>query len=187
MENLRVAILGDMAVGKTTYLNRTITGEYNKFHNHNPNTQFKVPFDTNQGNVIFTVIEGPNDDNVDGFMVMFDCTNRDSFTNSIASVHSLCLRYPHIPVVWLGNKVDSNERVVMEGDIQKVLNTCTYGNLKYYEVSDRSNYQLDNPFLHILQYHHSNPNLDFVEMEALVPPTVEITLDQINHLKNNMA
>jgi GTP-binding nuclear protein Ran len=186
MANLRVAIVGDIAVGKTSYLNRLITGEYNRFHNHNPNTMFQLPFATNRGKVTFTVIEGPNHDDVDGLMVMFDCTNRDSFTNSIAMIRSLSVRYPQLPVVWMGNKVDNKERVVMARDIQKVLNTLHYPNLKYYEVSARSNYQIDRPFLHIVQQYYLDPSVKFVEMEAVVPPTVELIVDQ-NQLHNNIS
>jgi GTPase SAR1 family protein len=186
MDTLSVVIVGDNAVGKSAYLTRYVTGDFIKIHNHNPNTTYQIPFPTNQGDLTFTVLElasaqqepiGNTSDSSfasdkapNGLMVMFSCIDIDSFTHSITLVHQLCTKYPDIPIVWLGNKVDYKDRIVQSDQIASYLHgECKqYQNLKYYDVSAKSNYQIENPFLHIMQYYY--PNRKFVEYGPIEPP-----------------
>lgn len=47
--------------------------------------------------------------------------------------------------------------------------------LQYYDISAKSNYNFEKPFLWLARKLIGDPNLEFVAMPALVPP--EITMD----------
>jgi GTP-binding nuclear protein Ran len=178
MDTLSVVIVGDNAVGKSAYLTRYVTGDFIKIHNHNPNTSYQLPFPTNQGKVTFTVGESPLEHASigkapNGIMVMFSCTDIDSFTHSITMVHQLCIKYPEIPIVWLGNKVDYKDSMVQSDQIASYLHGVfkQYHNLKYYDVSAKSNYQIDKPLLQIMQYYY--PDRKFVEYGPIQPSIID--------------
>lgn len=168
MDIINIAIVGDKAVGKTAYLTRHLTGEFVKTHHHNPEAQYTIPIETNQGHVICQVTEGLDDyQHVDGIMVMFDVTNKQSFTNSIELLQILCASYPDIPIVWLGNKVDSRDRKVQWVDINKSKRNISYSNLTYYDLSAKSNYNFDKPFLKIINRYY--PDLKSVDDSIPLP------------------
>ena len=52
-----------------------------------------------------------------------------------------------------------------------VINACS----QYYDISAKSNYNFEKPFLWLARKLIGDPNLEFVAMPALVPP--EITMD----------
>lgn len=47
--------------------------------------------------------------------------------------------------------------------------------LQYYDISAKSNYNFEKPFLWLARKLIGDPNLEFVEMPALAPP--EVTMD----------
>ena len=47
-------------------------------------------------------------------------------------------------------------------------------NLQYYDVSAKSNYNFEKPFLWLARKLVGDPNLEFVAMPALAPPEVTI-------------
>ena len=74
----------------------------------------------------------------------------------------------NILIVLCGNKVDIKDRKVKAKSIlfhQKK-------NLQYYDISAKSNYNLETPFLWLARKLIGDPNLEFVAMTALAPPEV---------------
>ena len=74
----------------------------------------------------------------------------------------------NILIVLCGNKVDIKDRKVKAKPIvfhQKK-------NLQYYDISAKSNYNLENPFLWLTRKLTGDPNLGFVAMPALALPEV---------------
>ena len=51
-------------------------------------------------------------------------------------------------------------------------------NLQYHEISAKSNYNYEKPFLYLARKLVGDPNLHFVEQVALAPPEVQIDLQQ---------
>ncbi|KAJ6837873.1 GTP-binding nuclear protein Ran1B [Iris pallida] len=49
-------------------------------------------------------------------------------------------------------------------------------NLQYYEISAKSNYNFEKPFLYLARKLAGDVNLHFVESPALAPPEVQIDL-----------
>merc|ERR1712018_250148 len=76
-----------------------------------------------------------------------------------------------IPIVLCGNKVDVKERKVKA-------KTITYHrkkNLQYYDISAKSNYNFEKPFLWSARKITGDPNLEFVSMPALKPAEIELS------------
>ena len=74
----------------------------------------------------------------------------------------------NILIVLCGNKVDIKDRKVKAKSIlfhQKK-------NLQYYDISAKSNYNLETPFLWLARKLIGDPNLEFVAVPALAPPEV---------------
>ena len=74
----------------------------------------------------------------------------------------------NIPVVLCGNKVDIKDRKVKAKPIvfhQKK-------NLQYYDISAKSNYNFEKPFLWLARKLIGDPNLESAAMPAFAPPEV---------------
>lgn len=89
--------------------------------------------------------------------------------NSIGDLVRVC---ENIPIVLVGNKVDVKERKVKA----KSITFHRKKNLQYYDISAKSNYNFEKPFLWLARKLVGNPGLEFVAAPALAPP--EVTIDQ---------
>jgi len=78
----------------------------------------------------------------------------------------------NIPIVLVGNKVDIKDRKVKA----KQITFHRKKNLQYYDISAKSNYQFEKPFVWLLRRLTNDPNLQLVEAPVLAP--VEIHLDE---------
>ncbi|GFZ11828.1 RAS-related GTP-binding nuclear protein 2 [Actinidia rufa] len=78
----------------------------------------------------------------------------------------------NIPIVLCGNKVDVKNRQVKA----KQVTFHRKKNLQYYEISAKSNYNFEKPFLYLARKLAGDPNLHFVESPALAPPEVQIDI-----------
>lgn len=83
----------------------------------------------------------------------------------------------NIPIVLCGNKVDVKNRQVKA----KQVTFHRKKNLQYYEISAKSNYNFEKPFLYLARKLCGNPNLHFTEAPALAPP--EVVLDAAQQAK----
>jgi GTP-binding nuclear protein Ran len=105
-------------------------------------------------------------------IIMFDVTSRITYKN-VPNWHRDLVRVcENIPIVLCGNKVDSiKERKVKA----KQITFHRKKNLQYYDISAKSNYNFEKPFLWLARKLSGNPNLEFVAEAALAPP--EVTID----------
>ncbi len=55
-------------------------------------------------------------------------------------------------------------------------------NLQYYDISAKSNYNFEKPFLWLARKLSGEPNLDFVAMPALQPPEAAMDEAQIKQV-----
>jgi GTP-binding nuclear protein Ran len=103
---------------------------------------------------------------------MFDVTSRITYKN-VPNWHRDLVRVcENIPIVLCGNKVDVKERKVKA----KTITFHRKKNLQYYDISAKSNYNFEKPFLWLARKLVGNPTLEFVAAPALAPP--EVTVDQ---------
>lgn len=106
-------------------------------------------------------------------IIMFDVTARLTYKNVPTWHRDLCRVCENIPIVLCGNKVDVKNRQVKA----KQVTFHRKKNLQYYEISAKSNYNFEKPFLYLARKLAGDPNLHFVESPALAPPEVQIDLE----------
>lgn len=118
--------------------------------------QFLFIFDSIQGNAA---------------IIMFDVTSRMTYKNVPQWHRDLVRVCENIPIVLCGNKVDIKDRKVKA----KSITFHRKKSLQYYELSAKSNYNFEKPFLWIARKLIGNQALIFKEAPALAPP--EVTID----------
>ena len=107
----------------------------------------------------------------------------------------------NVPIVLTGNKVDVKERKVKA----KAITFHRKKNLQYYDISAKSNYNFEKPFLWLARklvgnqslvsinvpliqdYSSLTPSQEFVAEPALAPPTVQIDQDVMKQYENELA
>ena len=108
-------------------------------------------------------------------IIMFDVTARVTY-KSVPHWHKDLTRVcENIPIVLCGNKIDCRDRKVKPRDIQ----FHRKKNLQYYDISAKSNYNFEKPFLYIVRKLTANPDAQFVEAPALAPPEVQLDAAQV--------
>merc|ERR1711904_292569 len=105
-------------------------------------------------------------------IIMFDVTSRLTYKNVPTWHRDLCRVCENIPIVLCGNKVDVKERQVKP----KQVTFHRKKNLQYHEISAKSNYNYEKPFLYLARKLAGDDKLIFVEQVALAPPEVHIDL-----------
>lgn len=101
---------------------------------------------------------------------MFDVTSRITYKN-VPNWHRDLVRVcENIPIVLCGNKVDVKERKVKA----KLITFHRKKNLQYYDISAKSNYNFEKPFLWLARKLVGNSGLEFVASPALAPPEVQV-------------
>ena len=103
-------------------------------------------------------------------IIMFDVTSRVTYKN-VPNWHRDLVRVcEKIPIVLCGNKVDIKDRKVKIKSIQ----FHRKKGLQYFEVSAKSNYQFEKPFLWLARKLTGNNELQFTENPALQPAEVAV-------------
>lgn len=115
-------------------------------------------------------------------IIMFDVTSRLTYKN-VPNWHRDLVRVcENIPIVLCGNKVDIKDRKVKA----KAVTFHRKKNLHYFEISAKSNYNFEKPFLWIARKLIANPALTFVESPALQPPEVTIDAAAMQQMEKEM-
>jgi GTP-binding nuclear protein Ran len=88
----------------------------------------------------------------------------------------------NVPIVLCGNKVDVKERKVKA----KTITFHRKKNLQYYDISAKSNYNFEKPFLWLARKLVGNATLEFVAAPALAPPEVTVNAEMIKQYNEEM-
>lgn len=102
---------------------------------------------------------------------MFDVCSRITYSNVPKWYKDLTRVCENIPIVLVGNKVDVKDRKVKA----KQITFHRKKNLQYYDISAKSNYQFEKPFVWLLRRLTNDPNLMLVEAPVLAP--IEVAFD----------
>lgn len=172
--NLNLVFLGSKCVGKTIFIKRNLTGEFkNAYHpTMEPSTQI-IPFLTNKGEIKFNVWDMPgncseqmlddvlSENKIHGALLMFDLTDESSFV-------ALDQYGPKIGDIYTrlcGNKCDleSGFSLTIHPERRHLYN----------EVSAKSNYDFEKPFLEFMRHYLGNDTI-LVEAPTVTPPSVTI-------------
>ena len=105
-------------------------------------------------------------------ILMFDVTSRITYQHIPKWYKDITRIAENIPIILVGNKVDQKDRKVKARQIT----FHRKRNLQYFDISAKSNYQYEKPFLWILRTLVGDPNLHLVESIALKP--MELHMDE---------
>ncbi|MCJ1418549.1 GTP-binding nuclear protein gsp1/Ran [Xylographa parallela] len=178
----KLVLVGDGGTGKTTFVKRHLTGEFEKKYIATLGVEVHpLGFSTNLGNIIFDVWDTAGQEKFGGLrdgyyingqcgIIMFDVTSRITYKN-VPNWHRDLVRVcENVPIVLCGNKVDVKERKVKA----KSITFHRKKNLQYYDISAKSNYNFEKPFLWLARKLTGNQGLEFIAEVALAPPTVAV-------------
>ncbi|CAN3374630.1 GTP-binding nuclear protein Gsp1p/CNR1 [Diutina rugosa] len=192
--SFKLVLCGDGGTGKTTYVKRHLTGEFEKKYIATLGVEVHpLGFDTNFGKINFDVWDTAGQEKFGGLrdgyyingqcgIIMFDVTSRITYKNVPNWYRDLVRVCENIPIVLCGNKVDVKERKVKP----KTITFHRKKNLQYYDISAKSNYQFEKPFLWLARKLSGNPSLEFIEAPALAPPEVQVDADLMEQYQKDM-
>jgi len=191
----KLILVGDGGVGKTTFVKRHLTGEFEKKYVATLGVEVHpLGFHTNYGPIVFNCWDTAGQEKFGGLrdgyyiqgqaaIIMFDVTSRITYKN-VPNWHRDLVRVcESIPIVLVGNKVDVKDRKVKA----KSITFHRKKNLQYYDISAKSNYNFEKPYLYLARKLLNQPNLAFVEAVALKPPEVSLDLEQIRKYEQDLA
>mmetsp|Transcript_49093 Transcript_49093/g.88779 ORF Transcript_49093/g.88779 Transcript_49093/m.88779 type:complete len:255 (+) Transcript_49093:59-823(+) len=186
----KLVLVGDGGAGKTTLCKRHLTGEFNSKYIPTLGVEVhRLRFATNCGEVIFNVWDTAGQEKFGGLrdgyyvkgecgIVMFDVTSRVTYQNVPKWFDDLKRACPDVPVVLVGNKVDSPERVLKATQIHYHRKR----GIQYYDMSVKSNFNFEKPFLWLARRLTGRPELQFVG-EFAKPPEVHLPVDKVRALE----
>ncbi|RAL03849.1 Ran family GTP-binding nuclear protein [Aspergillus ibericus CBS 121593] len=190
----KLVLVGDGGTGKTTFVKRHLTGEFEKKYIATLGVEVHpLAFHTNLGNIQFDVWDTAGQEKFGGLrdgyyingqcgIIMFDVTSRITYKN-VPNWHRDLVRVCEgIPIVLCGNKVDVKERKVKA----KTITFHRKKNLQYYDISAKSNYNFEKPFLWLARKLVGNPQLEFVAAPALAPPEVAVNKELMAKYEQEM-
>jgi GTP-binding nuclear protein Ran len=190
----KLLLVGDGGVGKTTFVKRHRTGEFEKQYNPTQGVDVHpLSFHTTYGPIIFKVWDTAGQEKFGGLrdgyyingqcaIIMFDVTSRLTYKN-VPNWHKDIVRVcENIPMVILGNKVDIKDRKVKP----KNITFHRKKNLQYYDISARSNYNFEKPFLYLCKRLVQDQRLEFAAPPSLALPDVTIDMNDLEHWKRQM-
>ncbi|KAG0229157.1 GTP-binding nuclear protein gsp1/Ran [Actinomortierella wolfii] len=178
----KLVLVGDGGTGKTTFVKRHLTGEFEKKYIATLGVEVHpLNFHTNFGTICFNTWDTAGQEKFGGLrdgyyingqcgIIMFDLTSRITYKN-VPNWHRDLVRVcENIPIVLCGNKVDIKERKVKP----KAIDFHRKKSLQYYDISAKSNYNFEKPFLWLARKLVGNQTLEFVASPALAPPEAEV-------------
>ncbi|KAF9571334.1 GTP-binding nuclear protein gsp1/Ran [Mortierella alpina] len=194
----KLVLVGDGGTGKTTFVKRHLTGEFEKKYIATLGVEVHpLSFTTNFGQIIFNTWDTAGQEKFGGLrdgyyingqcgIIMFDLTSRITYKN-VPNWHRDLVRVcENIPIVLCGNKVDIKERKVKP----KAIDFHRKKSLQYYDISAKSNYNFEKPFLWLARKLAGHQDLEFVASPALAPAEVQVDaalMHQYNEELNSAA
>ncbi|KAJ1859283.1 GTP-binding nuclear protein gsp1/Ran [Coemansia sp. RSA 2131] len=182
MPKFKLVLVGDGGTGKTTFVKRHLSGEFEKRYIATIGVEVHpLLFTTTKGKILFNTWDTAGQEKFGGLrdgyyiqgqcaIIMFDVTSRITYKN-VPNWHRDLVRVcDNVPIVLCGNKVDIKERKVKA----KTITFHRKKNLQYYDISAKSNYNFEKPFLWLARKLTGEADLEFVEAPALQPPEVQV-------------
>jgi GTP-binding nuclear protein Ran len=167
----KLILVGDGGTGKTTFVKRHLTGDFEKRYIATVGVDVHpLTFFTSRGKICFNCWDTAGQEKFGGLrdgyyiqgdcaIIMFEVTSRQTYRN-VPNWHRDITRVcDNIPIVLVGNKVDAPDRQVKA----KMITFHRRKNLQYYDISAKSNYNFEKPFLWLARRLANDPGLNFVE------------------------
>mmetsp|Transcript_51861 Transcript_51861/g.85863 ORF Transcript_51861/g.85863 Transcript_51861/m.85863 type:complete len:241 (-) Transcript_51861:10-732(-) len=179
----KLVLVGDGGVGKTTFVKRHRSGEFEKKYVATLGVEVHpLTFYTSLGPIIFNCWDTAGQEKFGGLrdgyyvggkaaIIMFDVTSRITYKSVSVWHRDLTRVCENIPIVLCGNKVDVKDRKVKP---KHIVFHRKKPNIQYYDISAKSNYNFEKPFLWITRKLTGNPNVKFVAEPAMQPKDLEM-------------
>lgn len=193
--SFKLVPVGDGGTGKTTFVKRHVTGEFEKRYEPTIGVEVRpLDFHTSRGKIRFSCWDTAGQEKFGGLrdgyyingqcaIIMFDVTSRLTYKNVPTWHRDICRVCENIPIVLCGNKVDVKNRQVKA----KMVTFHRKKSLQYYEISAKSNYNFEKPFLYLARKLTGDMNLRFVEETALLPAEVSVDLTAQRQIEAEIA
>jgi len=191
----KLVVVGDGGVGKTTFVKRHKTGEFEKKYHATIGVEIHpMTFFTSRGPIKFEVWDTAGQEKFGGLrdgyyigahcaLIMFDVTSKATYQNVPTWHRDLVRVCENIPIVLCGNKVDVADRKVKP----KQINFHRKKNLQYYDLSAKSNYNFEKPFVYLARKLFNDPSVVLVETPAtFVPDLPPLTPEMIAKLEQEL-
>lgn len=192
----KLILVGDGGTGKTTFVKRHLTGEFEKRYIATVGVDVHpLEFYTNRGKICFNCWDTAGQEKFGGLrdgyyiqgncaIIMFDVTSRNTYKN-VPNWYRDIVRVcdSSIPIVLVGNKVDHPAREVKA----RMIDFHRKKHIQYYDISAKSNYNFEKPFLWLAKRLANDPELCFTKQNALARPEVELTEQQISEMEQQLA
>lgn len=194
MPTFKLVLVGDGGTGKTTFVKRHLSGEFEKKYIATVGVEVHpLVFNTNYGPICFNVWDTAGQERFGGLrdgyyvqgqcgIIMFDVTSRITYKNVPNWHRDLTRVCENIPIVLCGNKVDIKERKVKA----KSITFHRKKNLQYYDISAKSNYNFERPFVYLARKLSGNHDLELTAAPALAPPEVQIDPAMMEQYKQEL-
>jgi GTP-binding nuclear protein Ran len=175
MLRYKLVIVGDGGVGKTTLVERHLTGNFNT--NYTPTLGVEVfshRFNTNYGPIIFDIWDTAGQEKFsglsDGYAVGADAIMGICDVTSKISAKNLNCWYnkmnkQKLPSVACGNKNDCSQHKLSHLDKMGIKEKWSM----YYDISAKSNYNFESPFLYLARKLSGYNDLVFLPHLPAVP------------------
>lgn len=170
MNVYKIALIGDGGVGKTTFIRRHLSGDFEKRYIATIGTDVNIlTYNTNYGTISFDVWDCAGQDKFkelqDGYyieahgaIIMFDHSSPNTLKNTPVWYNRF-KRVATSSVVLCGSKSDIRNPVVRNKEITKMIGLL---NIKYYPVSSKTKHNFDKPFIELARELSGQRDLIFI-------------------------
>jgi len=146
-----------------------------------------LSFFTNLGQIVYNVWDTAGQEKFGGLrdgyyingqaaIIMFDVLSKVTYKNVPQWHRDITRVCQGIPICLVGNKVDVKDRKVKP---KAIMFHRKMPNMQYFDISAKSNYNFEKPFLWLTRRLTGSMDCKFVESPALLPPEVALDMEQV--------
>lgn len=182
----KLVITGCGGVGKSTFIKRHISGEFESRYVATIGPQLhSLQFETSRGLVVFDVWDTASSEPHSFFrqaqymtaecaIIMFDVTSRITYKNVPQFYRDIDGVCDSIPIVLVGNKIDLQEHRKVK---RQHVTFHRKKSLQYFELSTKNFHSFEKPFLWLARKLCGDDELRFIGPTAMCPPSAAAGLD----------
>lgn len=167
----KILVVGDAKVGKTSYIKNLLGKEFSTdYISTNSVNISTLKYDTTCGEIHYNIWDIGGNTSIllrDGYyldahaaIVMFDVTNEESYISSKIWYNEIIRNCGNIPIFICGNKSDKQGTFIIDFDHYR------RKNIKYYNISAKSNKYYVNPFIPLMYELVNNPHLQLIRNDS---------------------
>lgn len=176
MRTFKICLIGEGGVGKSTFLKRYLTGDFSMNYVATLGVEvMPIRIYTNHGPICFNVWDCAGQEkfgglrdgyfiSADAAIIMFDTTSEHTFNQVRKWNTSFSRIQENVPKLLVGNKIDLKRRVPI-GAVEMLTEEL---GLPYVNLSVKSNYGYQEPFLRLARTLTGFPDLVFMDEPAAV-------------------